>query len=309
MSLSDRKLPSPAEFAAYADRFSNWGRWGSLDRLGTLNFITPDVRRRAAALVSEGQVVSLSLPISDRAVRGATASGLRLTLTTSALGARDELSFEQHGLAVTHIDALRHSFAQPGGWLYNGIRVSEAMLDTTGEGDITAYSSGIVTRGVLYDVPRFRGTRHVTVVDPVQGWELRKIAIQQGVEPEPGDAVVIRCGAASYFAGSRGQTDAERPGVHASVLEFLYQTKASVLVWDLLDAQRQELSDGSLIQERSPIHRIAIPFMGMPLVDNAELEELGEVCRARKRAEFLLVVAPLPVVRATGSPVNPLAFF
>jgi len=34
-----------------ARRVSNWGRWGADDERGTVNFITPDVVRRAAACV------------------------------------------------------------------------------------------------------------------------------------------------------------------------------------------------------------------------------------------------------------------
>ena len=46
------------------DSLSNWGRWGADDQLGTLNFITPEKRKRAAALVKEGVSVSCSRPIS-----------------------------------------------------------------------------------------------------------------------------------------------------------------------------------------------------------------------------------------------------
>ena len=37
--------------AASPNRVSNWGRWGADDERGTLNFITPDVVKRAAGLV------------------------------------------------------------------------------------------------------------------------------------------------------------------------------------------------------------------------------------------------------------------
>lgn len=39
---------------------SNWGRWGDDDQLGALNLITPEKRKRAAALVREGISVSMS---------------------------------------------------------------------------------------------------------------------------------------------------------------------------------------------------------------------------------------------------------
>ena len=58
-----------------------------------------------------------------------------------------------------------------------------------------------------------------------------------------------------------------------------------------------------------PIHDVAIPYMGMPLLDNANLEALAATCEELGRWEFLLVVAPLIVRGGTGSPVNPLALF
>ncbi|HUP20114.1 MAG TPA: hypothetical protein VM778_09195, partial [Gemmatimonadota bacterium] len=38
---------------------SNWGRWGPDDQRGTLNLITPEKSRQAAALVREGITVNL----------------------------------------------------------------------------------------------------------------------------------------------------------------------------------------------------------------------------------------------------------
>jgi hypothetical protein len=38
---------------------SNWGRWGEDDQLGTLNFIIPQTRLAAAALIRTGRVVPI----------------------------------------------------------------------------------------------------------------------------------------------------------------------------------------------------------------------------------------------------------
>jgi kynurenine formamidase len=57
------------------------------------------------------------------------------------------------------------------------------------------------------------------------------------------------------------------------------------------------------------IHYLAIPELGLALVDNALIEPLAEVCAAERRYEFLFVVAPLRIVDGTGSPANPLAVF
>ena len=39
------------EFRSTAAKLRNWGRWSADDQLGTLNFITPDTLKRAAATV------------------------------------------------------------------------------------------------------------------------------------------------------------------------------------------------------------------------------------------------------------------
>lgn len=57
------------------------------------------------------------------------------------------------------------------------------------------------------------------------------------------------------------------------------------------------------------IHAIAIPYLGLPLVDNAELDPLAAACAARSRWDFMLVIAPWRMTGATSSPVNPIAIF
>lgn len=47
--------------------------------------------------------------------------------------------------------------------------------------------------------------------------------------------------------------------------------------------------------------------MGVPLLDNLDLEALSEACAEAERYEFMIIVAPLNVPGGTGSPVNPVA--
>ena len=50
---------SEADVVEFFERYSNRGRWGDEDEIGTLNFITPKKRIAAAALVRSGTVLSL----------------------------------------------------------------------------------------------------------------------------------------------------------------------------------------------------------------------------------------------------------
>src|SRR5262245_6862964 len=52
------------QFDAWMQQISNWGRWGKDDELGTLNLITPEKRKAAAAMVRDGVSVSLALDLN-----------------------------------------------------------------------------------------------------------------------------------------------------------------------------------------------------------------------------------------------------
>jgi hypothetical protein len=52
---------------------------------------------------------------------------------------------------------------------------------------------------------------------------------------------------------------------------------------------------------------IALPYLGMPLLDNAELDPLSLACHGEGRWEFFVSIAPWRIRGATSSPVNPLA--
>jgi kynurenine formamidase len=312
MGLHDRTPPTAEDYARYPERFSNWGRWGPDDQVGTINHITLDVRKAAAALVRDGRAVSLSLTIGDPP-RASLRSGFEQEMQIGEAGSGDRLLIRFHGWSITHLDALCHMFTGPGGQLYNGRPSSDVTEGGALSGNVQAFANGIITRGVLYDVLRFRGTPYVTLDTPVHGWELQDIAAAQGITPRAGDAVVIRSGAGAFYAAhpqfGNGMADA-MPGVHASAVEFLYETDAALVVWDLLESGStgipSRLRDG---MDAIPMHEICIPFMGMPMLDNADLEALSATCSELGRYEFMLFVAPLVVKGGTGSPVNPIALF
>ena len=69
--------------------------------------------------------------------------------------ATDFLGMQFHGDCHTHIDALCHIAYR--GQLYNGRPAG--LVSTSGADalDITEYAQGVISRGVLLDIPRFRG--------------------------------------------------------------------------------------------------------------------------------------------------------
>ncbi|MEX2375686.1 MAG: cyclase family protein [Dehalococcoidia bacterium] len=295
----------------------NWGRWGHDDECGTTNLITPDNVLAGVGTVREGMTIGLSRPL-DKVAGPGNSTPVELRASThprsgfeGAGSARDYLGVSCHGVGMTHLDALCHVWDEHGAW--NG-RSPETLLGDDGVQwcSVDAWADGIVTRGLVLDVPAHRGTEHVTVDEPVTGAELAEIVAKLDPGPRPGDALLVYCGRESWVrthgpwgAPPSGWDTARyprppRPGLDASVVPVLKQLDCSLLVWDMMDAYP---GDEHLAW---PVHR-AIPWLGLPLLDNALLEPLADACRQRDRHDVLLVVAPLRLPGGTGSPVTPVA--
>jgi len=309
MGLADRTPPSPEEYAAYRERLSNWGRWGEEDELGTLNHITPAVRRSAAALVREGRTLSLGRPVDTHAGPANPYPAHHFMAVGDAGGLADYVGLFFHGFSQSHVDALSHIPTADGKAFYNGRPRGADGLPEGTTSSIDFWREGVVTRGVLYDVPRLRGCEYVEAGRPVHGWELQDAAARQGVEARPGDAVLIRSGRDAYFRAHPDEAGWGSPGgVHASCLEYLHAVDAALLCWDFLDAPEADQGIPNPLPIDTPVHVhcIAIPYMGMPLVDNANFEALARTCEELGRWEFLFTLSPLIIEGGTGSPVNPL---
>ena len=81
------------------------------------------------------------------------------------------------------------------------------------------------------------------------------------------------------------------------------------MCWDFQDAPTddQGIPNPGGIPMPLHVHHILLPYMGMPILDNADLGPLAAACADLDRWTFQLVVAPLYIEGGTGSPVNPIA--
>ena len=305
--------PSREQVIAYLRANRNWGRWPQAPERGAANLITPERIAAAAASVRDGVTISLSRDFPTVAGRDNERPAQLHVMDPVRRGAGgmvlDYISTACHGMASTHIDALCHVWDADGMW--EGHAPADSIgFDGVRWGSIEHWSDGLVTRGVLFDVPAFRGTDYVTQDEPVHGWELAEIAAKNGVTVQAGDAIVVHSGREAWERqrppaaehGGRGGliTGEPRPGLDASCLWYLRESDAAVLVWDLMDMIP------NAYQLVWSVHS-AIWAFGVALVDNALLTPLAEYCRVRGRVDFMLTVAPLKIPGGTGSPVNPVA--
>ncbi len=254
MGLKNRTPTTVQEYLDYKTRFSNWGRWGDNDQFGTLNHITPNLVKEAAGLINTGRTVSCANPLATHSVIPDSHRNPRPAdhnMSVHERGSGDYIGVSYHGFVNTHIDALCHFFTKSvdeGGRLYND--KDPALITNSGATthSIENWRDGIVTRGVLYDIPKFRGADFVELENPVEGWELEDWAESQGITPQPGDAVLIRSG---YGAFWEAHPDLEMtfppntPGNAPSIIEYLYDTNASLLGWDLQESGHRDYESDS----------------------------------------------------------------
>jgi kynurenine formamidase len=300
--MPDWAPPPPTRVEGYFKELHNWGRWGDGDQLGTVNLITPAKRARAQALVRTGRTVSLARDIGPQ-----PALMYHVTFPVNrerADAVLDRFDLVYHGYTITHIDALCHVAFD--GQLYNGRPFQESLSPAGATWcPIDPLFDGITSRGVLLDVAAARKEGHVTVSNPITPRELDATAARAGVKVEPGDVVVVRGGQEAF---QRAHPDwvprvSPHPGLHISCLEWFRENDIAAIAWDMMD-------------ERPSGYRgfgfgthLAIPFLGLALVDNTYPERLARACEEEGRYEFLFTATPIRLVGSTGAPAHPLAIF
>ena len=286
------------------ERLSNTGRWGADDERGTLNFVTPEHAVLAAGLIRSGRIVAASHEFNVAPTVHKPRPGYhRMLYREDRNAAVDAVMIEPHGYELTHVDALAHNAMD--GVVYNGRRFDEiATRDGLLFGSVLPLASGIVTRGVLLDIPRSQGRDWVDHGEEITAADLDRAEQWAGLTVGSGDALIVRTGLEAREAVTGPLPDDVRAGLGVDTIEWLYRREVCLFGGDCID----RLPSG--IPEHShPLHAVGLARMGLVLVDHIAVEELAGVCVEEGRWEFFLSIAPLKIPKATGSAVNPLCIF
>ncbi len=218
----------------------------------------------------------------------------------------DFFAIAPHGMAFTHLDALCHVFWQ--GQMYNGFSEREVGRFGARRCAIDVTRDGIMSRGVLLDIPRVRNVEWLEPREPIYPEDLDAADKLGNLRVSEGDVLLIRTGRHKRRA-AKGPWDPRReglPGLDASCLEWLHERRIAVLGCDAVS----DIAPSPYGAEMGlPIHVGTLVIQGIHLIDNADLEALSNACAKHGRYEFLFSMAPLILERGTASPVNPLALF
>ena len=285
---------------------SNWGRWGGSDELGTVNLITPAVRKAAASLVTEGFSVSLARRLNDTAAVDNPMPFVDKLPAGPAGGMfnTDDFELPVHGFGFTHIDALSHVFYQ--GRMYNGVPTPSTVAGGRRRLSVDTYANGIQSRGVIVDIPWLRGLPFLepgTAIGPadLDAWEKRT-----GVRIGSGDVVFVRTGRWA-LRDARGPWDiaSKAAGVEASAAAWFKPRDIAVFGLDAAG----DVIPSTMPGVDFPLHPLFLVAMGTPMLDQCDLESVASAAIARNRWTFLVTVAPLRAGAGTGSPVNIIGTF
>lgn len=215
--------------------------------------------------------------------------------------ANDFISMGTH--VGTHIDALAH--VSQDGRLHGGADARAAGVGGRYLEHGVHTIDPMVRRGVLLDVPATLGLEdgcpagyEITVTD------LEATAARQQTSVEPGDVVLIRSGWGRHFSDPnpevyRGAATGV-PGVSEAGARWLAEREVHAVGADTIAFERLAPGAGHGLL---PAHRVLLVESGIYIIEALDLDP---VARASVYV-FTFVLAPLPLVGATGSPVRPLA--
>jgi kynurenine formamidase len=297
------RSPANAEqFDQLFQQIKNWGRWGADDQLGAVNLITPAKRKAALKLAKDGVTVSLvHNPITEKSDDNASP----FEHTMNAGFTTDTYRVSYHGYSHSHLDALCHILYKD--QTYNGYARAEV---NTAKGctklSIDNLKQGVITRGVLIDIPRLKGVEYLepgTAIyqEDVEAWEkMAKVKIAEG------DAILLRTGRwarrAKVGPWAVGRNAA---GFHASIVPWIKARGVAIVGSDAASEVTPTLVQGVNL----PVHTLLITALGINILDNQDLERLAETAAKLKRWEFMITINPMPITGGTGSPLNTIATF
>ncbi|WET76176.1 cyclase family protein [Amycolatopsis sp. QT-25] len=300
------------DFRALGIRLRNWGRWGADDERGTVNLITPDRLVAAAGLIRRGTVFGLGIPLDENGPQSGNGrinpvhlmaeTGDEQLFPGGFRYADDYLFMPLQG--SSQWDSLAHVYYDD--QMYNGFSARDITVKGAAHCSIDKQANGIAGRGVLLDFPALKGVDWLTAGAVISPEDLDAACAAQNVTVGRGDILLFRTGWRRKFLhdGDAAAFMAGEPGLGQDCCEWLHEREVAAVGSDnwAIEVLPGEFPDAPL-----NVHMVLIRDMGMSLCEILDLEALAEDCRRDGVWDFFFAAPPLPVTRAVGSPVNPIA--
>lgn len=310
----DQSASQPArDYRTVGKRVSNWGRWGTEDERGTLNYVGPKHVVDAARLIRRGDIFDLGIAIEANGPSGLPGRTNPIHLMSEAGGAEqdypggirwsdDYIFMPTH--AATQWDAFSHVWYDD--QLYNGHPASSVTERGARKCAIDKLAKGVVGRGVLLDLARFFDVEWLEGGYVITPDDFENAMAHQGVELRSGDVLLFRTGWRKKFLTERSAIEwmASEPGIGVGAAEWIHAREISALCSDNWGIEVIPNEDPDFV---NPVHCLLLRDIGVPLGEIFDLEELAEDCASDGVYEFFFSAPPLKITGGVGSPINPLA--
>ena len=301
------------EYDKIFEQVSNKGKWGKNDKKGTINYINNKKILSALKIPEKGISVSLSFDISiDSSQINFSKFDDSTKYDHKALPGEyegydwytDQYTISYHGFTISHMDGLAH--LGQNGRLYNDYDASNITPQGFDELGIEAFNKGIISKGVLIDIPLLYDKDYLKAGTKITIEDIKRFEKKHNVKIEKGDVVLVRTGRWSE-KNKIGDWDSSKlsSGLDYKVAILLSEREVSLLGGD----GTNDLKPSVIPEETSPVHKLTLVSMGMPLLDNLNLEEISKEAIKQNKWEFLISIQPLRFKGGTGSPVNAIAIF
>lgn len=311
-------MPFPDEFYELAKKVNNWGRWGSDDELGTVNFITDEHVHKAASLITTGKRFSLSIPLDKNGIQTGLMPGRvnpiktmldinRPMLGDPALFCNTDDIVVMGLQSATHWDGLAH--VSYDGRMYNGYDINSVGVDGASRCGIHKIET-LVSRGVLLDIAAAKGVDRLEPGYHISGEDLDEAEAFAKITVGEGDIVLIRTGQIQFVKKDKlrpkDKNDYAKPtpGLDITTAEWFHQRDVAAVTSDTFSLEVYPRANRDMFL---PLHLIHIVEMGLTQGQNWDLEDLAKDCAGDGRYKFFLEASPQKFVGGVGTMVNPVA--
>jgi kynurenine formamidase len=233
-------------------------------------------------------------------------SGRRASLPNGGEFADDMVMMYTHG--TTHVDALGHFWR--GDRIYNDKPASSTIGGLRVNSIVPIGARGIVGRGVLLDVARFKGVSHLSQGQVVTLADLLATAAAQGVTIEPHDLLLVRTGWLGHFEeGESNRADEDgfsEPGLQydEDLVDWFFEREIPLLA---TDGFTNECWIDLNHEKTMELHISLMSELGILFSELNVLDELAADCASDGQFDFLYAASPLMIYEATAGPLNPVA--
>jgi kynurenine formamidase len=310
---------SRADFTGLPENVTPWwpSRYGRDDQIGTLNEITPEVVKSAAALVRRGEVVDLGRVLDENTpkfpgrfwhqtvdVSPQYVNARRIDARGRGWG-RNEINWIteiQTGTfqVGTQLDAIGH--LQIGDRFYNGWRTRDIVepwgLARLGIDTVPP----IVTRGVLLDVAAYKGVARLDPGYVISVADAEGTLARQKLALRPGDAVLFHTGWGALYGKDNERFLAGEPGPGLEVARWLYDRRVAITgadTWSFGPVPGEDPERPFVVPQTMYVQ------WGLFALENLATEELAR----REVYEFLFTVTHHKTRGSTAAVVAPAAVY